>query len=196
MHYLSFPVSPCWTTLRRRGSPARTATPSPPGRWWPWPRCPWSCPTRWTSPAARWTTSPTPTSTWTAPWEASTPSRWSRGTWTEVSQGFLKIFLDTIDKCWIFSPCEDRVGAWLQKCPDHRRSEDFDHDQVSTTKYLHRYICIYLHIRDETNNNFGPNTNTNNIRFSKMDEYEYEYYSFFKNGRIQIRIVSIWILFE
>ena len=29
-------------------------------------------------------------------------------------------------------------------------------------------------IRDETNNNFGPNTNTNNIRFSKSTEYEYE----------------------
>ena len=28
--------------------------------------------------------------------------------------------------------------------------------------------------RDETNNNFGPNTNTNNIRFSKSTEYEYE----------------------
>ena len=27
---------------------------------------------------------------------------------------------------------------------------------------------------DETNNNFRPNTNTNNIRFSKSNEYEYE----------------------
>ena len=27
---------------------------------------------------------------------------------------------------------------------------------------------------DETNNNFRPNTNTNNIRFSKSTEYEYE----------------------
>ena len=33
-------------------------------------------------------------------------------------------------------------------------------------------------LSDETNNNFGSNTNTNNIRFSKMDKYEYEYYSF------------------
>ena len=29
-----------------------------------------------------------------------------------------------------------------------------------------------------------------------MDEYEYEYYSFLKNGQIQIRIVNIWILFQ
>ena len=29
-------------------------------------------------------------------------------------------------------------------------------------------------LSDETNNNFGSNTNTNNIRFLKSTEYEYE----------------------
>ena len=35
-------------------------------------------------------------------------------------------------------------------------------------------ILYSIDISDETNNNFRPNTNTNNIRFSKSTEYEYE----------------------
>ena len=60
---------------------------------------------------------------------------------------------------------EEQRRGHKQQQPEH--GEDGEHlEPVQYSKVQYS--------SDETNNNFRPNTNTNNIRFSKSTEYEYE----------------------